>query len=155
MHAERSIDIAAKPHAVYRLAQDIANWPAVLPHYRFVNVLSEGPNERTAVMAARRGWIPVKWTAAQRLDPVTPRIEFTHLSGWTVGMEVAWIFQEIPQGTRVTIAHDLDFKRIPFAGAWIGQHVIGEFFVQSIAGRTLERMKQIAENNNGNRHGKK
>ena len=148
MHAERTVDIAADPHAVYRLAQDVARWPQLLPHYRYVRVLRESPNERVAIMAARRGWIPVRWTARQRLDPATPRIEFTHISGWTVGMEVAWVFQAIPQGTRVTIVHDLDFKRIPIAGEWFSRRIIGEYFIQSIAGKTLARMKQIAESDN-------
>ena len=145
MHAQRSIDIAAPPERIYDLAQDIARWPVLLPHYRYVNVTRETPGERVAVMAARRGWIPVRWTTEQRLDPRTPRIEFTHLSGWTAGMEVAWIFAAIPGGTRVSIVHDLDFKRIPLVGAWVGRHIIGDFFIQTIAGKTLARMKELAE----------
>jgi len=149
MHAERSIDIKAPANAIYDLAENVARWPALLPHYRYVKVLREGAGERVAVMAARRGWIPVTWTALERLDPVTPRIEFRHLSGWTVGMEVAWKFEKIDGGTRVSIVHDLDFRRLPIARKWIGDRVIGEFFIQSIAGRTLDRMKELAESRHG------
>lgn len=149
VHAERSIDIRAPADAIYRLAQDIARWPELLPHYRYVKVLRESDGERVAVMAARRGWIPVTWKALERLDPITPRIEFRHLSGWTVGMEVAWNFEKIDGGTRVSIAHDLDFRRLPFGRRWIGNRVIGEFFIQSIAGRTLARMKELAESGHG------
>ena len=78
-------------------------------------------------------------------DPATPRIEFTHLSGWTAGMEVAWTFAPIEGGTRVTIEHELDFRRIPVLGPWIGRRIIGDFFIQSIAGKTLARMKELAE----------
>ena len=145
MHASRSIDIAAPAQRIYELAQDIGRWPALLPHYRYVTVVEERPNERVAVMAARRGWIPVRWTTIERLDPSTPRIEFTHISGWTAGMEVAWTFAPIAGGTRVTIEHDLDFRRVPVLGAWIGRRVIGEFFIQSIAGKTLACMKHLAE----------
>jgi len=145
MHAQRSIDIAAPPQTIYAFAQDIGRWPALLPHYRYVTVMREEPSRRTAIMAARRGWIPVSWTTEQRLDPLTPRIEFTHLSGWTAGMEVAWTFAPIAGGTRVSIIHDLDFRRIPILGAWIGRRIIGDFFVQSIAGKTLARMKELAE----------
>jgi len=145
MHAESSIDIAAPPHAVYRLAEDVAKWPEYLPHYRYVRVLRESPTERVAVMAARRNWIPVTWTALERLDPVTPRLEFRHLSGWTVGMEVAWKFDALGEGTRLTIVHDLDFRRTPLARKWIGDRIIGRFFIASIAGRTLARMKELAE----------
>jgi len=145
MHAESSIDIAAPPHEVYRLAENVGKWPEYLPHYRYVRVLRENSTERVAVMAARRDWIPVTWTALERLDPVTPRIEFRHLSGWTVGMEVAWKFDPIGAGTRVTIVHDLDFRRIPLARKWVGDRIIGQFFIASIAGRTLARMKELAE----------
>jgi ribosome-associated toxin RatA of RatAB toxin-antitoxin module len=145
MHAQRSIDIAASPQRIYELAQDIGRWPTMLPHYRYVTVTRETPRERVAIMAARRGWIPVRWETAQRLDPSTPRIEFTHLSGWTAGMEVAWTFAPIPGGTRVSIIHDLDFRRIPVVGPWIGKRIIGDFFIQSIAGQTLARMKELAE----------
>jgi ribosome-associated toxin RatA of RatAB toxin-antitoxin module len=145
MHAHRSIDIAASADTIYALAQDIARWPEILPHYRYVTVLREQPGERTAVMAARRNWIPVRWTTVQRLKPDIPRIEFTHLSGWTAGMEVAWTFAPITGGTRVTIEHDLDFRSIPIIGPWVGRRIIGDFFIQSIAGRTLARMKELAE----------
>ena len=145
MHAQTSIDIAAPARVIYDIAQDVGRWPTLLPHYRYVTVLSEKPGERTAVMAARRGWIPVKWTTVERLDPAIPRIEFTHLSGWTAGMEVAWTFAPIPGGTRVTIEHHLDFRRIPVFGPWVGGRIIGDFFIQSIAGKTLARMKELAE----------
>ncbi len=145
MHANTSIDVAAPARAIYDLAQDIARWPERLPHYRSVRILDEQPGRRTAVMAARRGWIPVHWTTIQRLDPAVPRIEFTHLSGWTAGMEVAWTFAPIPGGTRVTIEHALDLRHIPLVGPWVARRIIGDFFIQSIAGKTLARMKGLAE----------
>jgi ribosome-associated toxin RatA of RatAB toxin-antitoxin module len=145
MHAHRSIDIAAPAQTIYELAQDIGRWPALLPHYRFVRILKDGPHERTAIMAARRGWIPVRWETVERLDPTAPRIEFTHLSGWTAGMQVAWTFEPVEGGTRVTIEHHLDFRRIPLIGPWVGRRIIGDFFIQSIAGKTLARMKELAE----------
>jgi len=142
MHAERSVDIGAPPDAIYAMAQDVARWPSMLPHYRWVKVLREDDGERIVEMAARRDWIPVRWTARQTLDPATPRIGFTHLSGWTKGMSVAWTFEPLPGGTRVTIVHDLGR---PLLGEWFGQKIVGEFFIQSIAGRTLARMKELAE----------
>jgi len=146
MHAERFIDIAAPAAKIYALAQDVEHWPAVLSHYRWVRVLQETDRERVVEMAARRDWIPVRWTARQTLDPVTPRIGFTHLKGWTKGMEVSWTFREHAGGTRVTIVHDLDDARSrPLFGEWFARKVIGDFFIQSIAGRTLARMKELAE----------
>jgi len=45
----------------------------------------------------------------------------------------------------VTIVHDLDYARRPFLPEWFGRAVVGDFFIQSIAGRTLARMKELAE----------
>jgi len=149
MHAERFVDIKAPAAAIYALAQDVARWPSILSHYRWVKVLCEGTDERVVEMAARRDWIPVRWTARQTLDPATPRIGFTHLSGWTKGMQVMWRFEPHDGGTRVTIVHDLDFAHRPLLGEWFGRNVVGEFFIQSIAGRTLARMKELAEAGDG------
>ena len=52
-------------------------------------------------------------------------------------------------GTRVTIAHDIDEKVRPLLAGWFGHRIVGDFFIQSIAGRTLARMKQLAEERNG------
>ena len=148
MHAERFVDIAAPAGAIYALAQDVAAWPAMLPHYRWVRVLRDGERDRVVEMAARRDWIPVRWTALQTLDPQTPRIGFQHLSGWTKGMRVAWTFEPHDGGTRVTIVHDLDETGSPLR-EWFGRRIIGDYFIQSIAGRTLACMKQLAEGSHG------
>jgi ribosome-associated toxin RatA of RatAB toxin-antitoxin module len=145
MHASTSIDIAASAHDIYALAEDVSRWPELLPHYRYVHVLRDAPGERLAVMAARRGRIGVRWTAVERLDPATPRIEFTHVSGWTAGMEVAWRFEPLPNGTRVIIEHELDFRLVPLVGEWIGRRIIGDYFIQAIAGKTLACFKELAE----------
>lgn len=144
MHAQRSVDVDAPPAKIYALAQDVARWPELLPHYRFVRVLEESDGERVIVMAARRGWIPVQWRARQTLDPATPRIGFEHLSGWARGMKVWWDFERRGETTRVTIAHDFERGGGPLV-AWFDRRVIGEYFIQSIAGETLGRMKQLAE----------
>jgi ribosome-associated toxin RatA of RatAB toxin-antitoxin module len=144
MHARRSVDIRAEAGAVYAMAQDVARWPKMLPHYRWVTVLRESSGMRVVEMAARRGVIPVRWTALQTLDPATPRIGFEHLSGWTRGMRVSWIFERLDDGTRVTIVHDLDGSRGALRD-WFESRVVGDFFIQSIAGKTLARMKELAE----------
>ncbi|MDQ6825546.1 MAG: SRPBCC family protein [Candidatus Eremiobacteraeota bacterium] len=147
MTAEQSIEVRAPAQRVYALAQDIARWPDYLPHYRYVSILRDSGSERVAVMAARRDWIPVRWTALERLLPEVPRIEFTHLSGWTKGLEVAWLFASTPDGTRVTITHDLRTLQRPLLQSRLACSIIANFFIQPIASRTLARMKLLAEDN--------
>lgn len=144
-HVARSIFMRAPAAAIYALTQDVARWPELLPHYRWVRVLEEAERERLVEMAARRDFIPVRWTARQRLFPEQPRIEFEHVGGWTTGMRVAWTFEALPGGTRVSIAHAVNCVRVPIAREWFGRHVVADFFVQPIAGKTLARVKEIVE----------
>jgi ribosome-associated toxin RatA of RatAB toxin-antitoxin module len=138
------IFIAAPAHRVYELAAATERWPEILPHYRYVRVLEERAPSRIVEMAARRGLIPIRWTAKQTNDPVRPHIAFHHLRGWTRGMDVEWIFEPIDGGTRVRIEHRLSFA-FPIARDWLGEHVVGNFFIRHVAGRTLACMKQLAE----------
>lgn len=141
----QSIDVRAPAADIYELAQDIASWPRLLPHYSSVRVVVETPEERVAVMSARRDWIPVRWTAAQHLLPDVPRIEFTHISGWAAGMRVAWIFDTTEHGTKLTISHNLTTLRLPLVRTQLGRKIIARFFIAPIASRTLASVKAAAE----------
>ncbi|MBV8073890.1 MAG: SRPBCC family protein [Candidatus Eremiobacteraeota bacterium] len=139
-----SIEIAADSATIFGFAAATERWPQLLPHYRSVRVLEERGASRVVEMAARRDWIPVRWTAQQTNDPSRPHIAFRHLRGWTRGMEVEWRFEPIPSGTRVTIEHRLAF-RFPVAAQWLGKHLVAGFFIHYVAARTLARMKELAE----------
>lgn len=139
-----NIIIAAPAQRIYALAAATERWPQILPHYRYVRVLESHGARRTVEMGARRGRIPVRWRAEQINDPVRPHVGFRHVAGWTKGMEVQWLFEPVEGGTRVTIEHVLDFQ-FPIAARFIGKHVIGAFFVHSIANATLACIKSLAE----------
>ncbi|MBV8150572.1 MAG: SRPBCC family protein [Candidatus Eremiobacteraeota bacterium] len=139
-----SIEIAADPATVFRYASATERWPEFLPHYRWVRVLEDDGSKRVVEMAARRNWIPIRWTAEQTNDAARPHIAFRHLRGWTKGMEVQWLFEPRAGGTRVTIEHRLRF-RFPFASEWLGRHLVSDFFIHYVAGRTLAHMKRLAE----------
>lgn len=144
MHTENSIWIAASPERVFALAADIASWPALLPHYRWVKIIEEQPNERLVEMAARRSGIPVKWTSVQRLYPEAGRITYRHLRGLTVGMDVEWQVIAQAGGAAAVIIHELAPRHILLRnplGAWIAS----ELFIKNIADRTLWHIKAAAE----------
>lgn len=136
--------IAASAHRIFELASATERWPQILPHYRSVKVLQERGTHRVVEMSAWRDLIPVRWVAQQWNDARRPGIRFRHIAGWTKGMDVEWQFEPLDGGTRVRIVHALDFQ-FPFARKFIARHVIGDFFVRNIAGKTLGRMKQLAE----------
>jgi hypothetical protein len=61
-------------------------------------------------------------------------------------MDVVWKFDEGPDGTDVSIVHDLAFS-FPVAEKAVEKYVVTGFFIDGIARRTLACMKAIAEAN--------
>jgi ribosome-associated toxin RatA of RatAB toxin-antitoxin module len=117
----------------------------LLPHYRYVHVLAENGAARTVEMAARHGFVPLRWTAEQTNDPVRPHIAFHHVAGPTRGMDVEWIFTPLDaQHTRVQIVHRLAFQ-FPVAADFFGKYVVSDIFIHGVANKTLARMKVLAE----------
>src|SRR5439155_13473214 len=127
------------------------HWPALLPHYRYVRVREVRGRTRLLEMAARRDWLPVWWMAVQECSPDVPEIYFHHVRGITSGMDVLWRFTPSPEGVRVSIRHDLDLGW-PLVGRPVADWIIGPLFVEYIAGRTLTRIKRLAEARHASAH---
>jgi ribosome-associated toxin RatA of RatAB toxin-antitoxin module len=138
-----ALHMAAPPERIFELAADVERWPELLPHYRYVRRVGRD-GHREFAMGARRGLIPVRWQATQRPMPDQRVIEFTHTGGVTRGMQVAGRLAPVPGGTEVSIEHELHL-RWPLIGEFAAGRIIGPIFVDAIAGRTLRRMKQLAE----------
>lgn len=156
MHTENEILIRADAVEVYRLAAPVERWPEILPHYRWVRVLEDdGEGQRLVEMAARRDRIPVRWRAEQRLFPGEPRITFRHVGGVTKGMEVEWAFAPSEEGVLVSILHDLPrLAGWPLVGGIVAERIVGPLFVADIAGKTLRRIKELAEAGTMDRRGR-
>lgn len=138
------VHIRAPYERIFPLAAEVERWPERLPHYRYVRRVPSEDGERRFAMGARRGPIPVCWEAIQRALPDQRRIEFTHTGGVTRGMEVAWRFEPRDGGWDVSIEHALDLGW-PVIGGFAARRVIGPQFIDAIAGRTLRRVKALAE----------
>jgi uncharacterized membrane protein len=144
MKTVMQVHIRAPYERIFPLAAEIERWPERLPHYRYVRRVPAANGERRFAMGARRGPIPVRWEAVQRPLPEQHRIEFTHTGGVTRGMEVAWRFEQRDGGWDVSIHHDLELDW-PLIGGFAAKRVIGAQFIDAIAGRTLRRVKAMAE----------
>ena len=145
MHTENSIVIRAPAERIFELACAVERWPELLPHYRWVREIERDGRRRVVEMAAHRDGIPVRWWAEQVCEPEVPRITFRHVRGVTKGMEVEWSFTPTADGqVLVRIDHELRLGW-PLIGGLVADRVIGPFFVGNIAGKTLRRIKQLAE----------
>ncbi len=138
MKSTMRIRVRAPVERIFALAADVERWPQLLPHYRYVRRLPSTNGERRFAMGARRGLIPVRWEAIQRPSPAGRMIEFSHVGGATRGMEVAWRLEPIGDAVEVSIEHELRTGR-PLIGRVVAS------FVEAIAGRTLGRIKTLAE----------
>ena len=136
--------IHAPYERIFALAAEVERWPEILPHYRYVRPIPDPNGERRFAMGARRGPIPVTWEAIQRPMKAERRIEFVHTGGVTRGMWVAWRFEPRDGAVDVSIEHELDL-RWPLVGELVARTVIGPQFIEAIAGRTLRRVKALAE----------
>lgn len=144
MHTENSTIIRGDIERIFAVASTVEEWPRLLPHYRWVKVLSGDATERLVEMAAHRDGFPVRWTARQRLVPTQHRIHFTHVQGISRGMEVTWFLEADGPLVHVRIVHDLTWGWPP-VGPLVANYIIGELFVSNIAAKTLRIIKQHIE----------
>ncbi len=143
MHTGNSIIIQAPRATIFETAADLAQWPRILPHYRYIRFLSRPPGPTVVEMAATRSGIPISWTSEFVADRERMELRFLHLKAFTRGMKVTWTFRETPAGVLVEILHVLRF-RVP-ALAPIADRIIGGFFIHHVANRTLQVMKAHIE----------
>jgi ribosome-associated toxin RatA of RatAB toxin-antitoxin module len=143
MHKTNSIIMQAPKMAIFETAANLELWPKILPHYRYIHFLERGHDRNVVVMAARRSGIPISWTSEEIIDRDRLEIRFLHLKSWTKGMRVIWTFSDAADGVLVTISHDLRF-RVP-ALAPLVDPIIGNFFIHSVASKTLRCMKAYVE----------
>jgi ribosome-associated toxin RatA of RatAB toxin-antitoxin module len=148
MNTENSVTIRGDLRAVYAYAANVENWPAILPHYRSVQIIEPGDGERMVSMYCVRSFgflrLPCKWRARQKLLPEEGRILYSHVSGPAQGMEVEWKLTDRPTGVETTIHHQLNRD-----SGWLrrvySDWIVGPLFVQSIASRTLATIKRLVE----------
>ena len=143
MHTATSILMRAPRELIFETAANLELWPEILPHYRYIRYLEKSPTRNVVKMAARRSGIPISWVSELIFDRAAMEVRFRHLRAFTKGMDVVWTFTETPDGVRVEILHDMKF-RIP-ALAPLAEKIIGGFFIENIANKTLRAMRNYLE----------
>lgn len=151
----RTVDVqrvAAPPERVWPHAVAVEQWPAILPHYRWVTRLEGKPGDDGVVeMAAWRPfgmglrW-PTWWRSRMWVDADRCEIRYRHIGGITTGMDVLWTVAANPGGdTTVTIIHEWRGPDWPLVGPAAASLVIGPVFIHGIASRTLAGVARAAE----------
>ncbi|MES2305477.1 MAG: SRPBCC family protein [Gemmatimonadota bacterium] len=143
--------IRATPDAVWPHAVMVEQWPAILPHYRFVKRREGAPGGDGIVeMSANRPFGPLQWPtwwlSQMWVNTEAKEIRYRHIGGITTGMDVLWTMTPTAEGlSDVIIVHEWSgppwsLLRVPAA-----ELVIGPVFVHGIAARTLAGVARAAE----------
>jgi hypothetical protein len=136
---------------VFDAASAVERWPGILPHYRWVRRLNEGPPPGLVEMAAWRPFGVVKyptwWISEMTTNPAAGEIRYRHVRGITRGMDVVWrlVERESGDGVDAEIVHTWDGPRWPLIGRLAANLVIGPIFIHGIASRTLAGIKRAVE----------
>ena len=96
-------------------------------------------------MAIQRGGLRFRWTSRFHADSQKKELHFEHMRPPTRGMKARWTLTQInDRETRVVIEHDLTevSKRL---GPFLAETVMGKFFIDPVARKTLARFKQHLE----------
>lgn len=135
-----SIEMEAAPEKVFEVVSDLDAWPRYLSHYRWIRVMENHPDHQVVRMACYRGWLPIDWVSRFHADTVRHELHFLHLKALTRGMHVIWRLEPIRSGaaTRVTITHQIE-PVVLRLGPFVAEKIIGGFFIDYVATRTLKR----------------
>ena len=141
--------IRATPARVFAAAKDVEQWPAILPHYRWVRTLERHADRVVVEMSANRPFGPLNWptwwVSDMWVDAAQREVRYRHIRGITRGMDVVWRVVPEGEGTHVTIIHEWDGPPWPLI-RWIAANwVIGPVFVHGIASRTLAGIRRSVE----------
>lgn len=143
MNCENSIRIGAPLDTVFAATSNLESWPKLLPHYRWIRVIAHDGNALIVSMAARRGWLPIRWTSRFEADADAHELRFHHLKAFTRGMDVKWTFTPTADGVLVCIAHQLN--RSSAFGRWFAERILAKQFIQPVAAQTLQCFKHHLE----------
>jgi ribosome-associated toxin RatA of RatAB toxin-antitoxin module len=144
VHTGNSVLIKAPREQIFALVSDLSRWPELLPHYRYIRKVGSGEKGDIVLMAATRSGIPISWTSEYWTDQNNLELHFLHLKKWTKGMKVVWTLTPTRDGTRVEIVHDMRFRVSILS--WLAEPIIGRFFIENVANKTLSTFKQYFEN---------
>lgn len=142
--------VAVPVSEFYPLVRDVEQWPAHLPHYRWVRFRERASDGSGVVeMSANRPFGVVNWptwwlSEMEVLPGDEPAVRFRHIGGVTQGMEVEWRLTATTGGTFVRLVHSWDGPRWPLAGVFAATRVIGPLFVHGIAARTVAGLSRVA-----------
>jgi len=139
-HIENSIVIKGKLEDVYALAGDVERYPEFIKGYEGSKVLSREGNKATIERVVEIMGRQITWKSVATFHK-NEWIEFEQIEGPLKGMIAKWLFERVPEGTKIIITHDFELKA-PIPG-WPTEKIIEA--VSGTADTALEALKKKVE----------
>jgi len=143
VHLSDSVIINRPVEEVCRIASDVANHPKYIPYFKKCRVLAR---DGTHIFVERTAEINGKvfsWLGSIVFEEKNSLFWFQQVDGPLKGMTGEWIFEQVPEGTKLTITHNVVFK-VPVIGKLLELYAAGNYVSKS-AKNTLRSLKENIE----------
>lgn len=137
MDLKHSIVIKGSVDKVFSVMSDVERWPEFLSSHQKVRIVSKEQNKMILE------WIwKIKWRSLITIDPKDRKIR-SELMNWPAkGLTADWIFEEIPEGTKMTAIHNFNPKA-PIIGGLL--KLIAKEILNKMSPNTLKALKERIE----------
>jgi len=139
-----SIIINARLSKVYATARNIEKQHEFIPGYKPAEVFKSAEGHLIVNRIAEIGGKTMKWQSIVLFNE-NRSIEFEQIEGRLKGMTISWLFEEVPEGTRLTITHSLKLV-IPVLGYFI-ERFAAKPAIDKLTTNVLKGLKNKMEGN--------
>jgi ribosome-associated toxin RatA of RatAB toxin-antitoxin module len=141
-HLENAIIIKQNLDLVYKLCENIEKFPEFMPHVKKSIITLKQGNKKHVTMSGVISGIKSSW-ASESTTKKNKSIYYDLLEGSCKVMRGEWVFEKVPEGTKVTIIHDFDLGW-PIIGKLLSSTLV-KYWVEKYSRLTLNHIKLEAE----------
>ena len=142
IHLEHSVIIKSSIDKVYAIAEKTDKFPEFMPHVKKSKIIKKQSNRREVEMSAMVNGMNSHWISASTTKK-NKKITYKQVKGFCKVMGGEWIFNKVPEGTKITLIHKFDVG-LSFIGKLIGR-IIVKRWVDKYTRLTLGLIKEKAE----------
>jgi ribosome-associated toxin RatA of RatAB toxin-antitoxin module len=129
---EHSIVIKSSIDKVYSIAEKIDKFPEFMPHVKTSKIIKRQGNKREVEMSAVVYGINSHWISASTTEK-NKKITYKQIKGACKVMSGEWLFDKIPEGTKITLIHNFD----------VGPSIIGKLIGWIIVKRWVDKYSRL------------
>lgn len=108
-YVEKDITIKANPADAYKLACNMEGFPDFMPDVQSVNVIKREDNMTVTDWITEIDGTEIIWTEEDHFFEAEKKITYKLIEGDLDKFEGEWRFEEVPEGTKITLTVDFDF----------------------------------------------